>query len=79
MEGKTSEHVEMVPAEHALEHMPIEKAWFLLGSLTSQVDAKQTELQVCNSFKRLLRREASLGRFSRPHVMYDAAFAVLHH
>lgn len=36
----------MVPAEHALEHMLIEKAWNLLASLSSQVDGKQTELQV---------------------------------
>lgn len=37
---------EMVPAEHALEHMSMEQAWNLLDALSSQVQQKQTELQV---------------------------------
>lgn len=36
----------MISPEHALEHMPVEKAWTLLNTLSSQVVGKQTELQV---------------------------------
>ncbi|CAM9298517.1 unnamed protein product [Pylaiella littoralis] len=36
----------MVSPECALEHMPVEKAWTLLDSLSSQVVWKETELQL---------------------------------
>lgn len=36
----------MVSPELALEHMSVEKAWTLLDNLSSQVVAKETELQV---------------------------------
>lgn len=36
----------MVSPERALEHMSVDNAWTLLDTLSSQVIAKQTELQV---------------------------------
>lgn len=36
----------VVSPERALEYMSVEKAWTLLDGLTSQVVAKETELQV---------------------------------
>lgn len=46
MEGSVTGDEEMVPAEHALELVSVDKAWELLATLSTQVVHKQSELQV---------------------------------
>lgn len=53
-EPSVEEEGNMVAPERALEHMSVEKAWNLLGTLSSQVVGKQTELQVKAAKKRNL-------------------------
>lgn len=57
MEEPPPEGGEIALAQHALERVSVDKAWHLLRSLSSQVDGKQTELQVRVKLYRCIARQ----------------------